>query len=139
MTMKKMKRTKIVLLMMFSICLQHLHASTSNPKKTIHFVDKREEVVVHKNGVKPVIRHGGVAAAHGGAHGASGGHSGDGGGEGGGGGNPGVVIPVYAGASAHRTPTKNHHGPNKGEHNSTGLPQWVSTILALVLLLTYCC
>ncbi|KAM0045284.1 hypothetical protein Hdeb2414_s0009g00302221 [Helianthus debilis subsp. tardiflorus] len=39
MTMKKMKRTtKIVLLMMFSICLQHLHASTSNPKKTIHFV-----------------------------------------------------------------------------------------------------
>lgn len=97
------------------------------------FVDAREEVlVVHENGTKnSVVRHG-VAAAH-----AGGGHAGGGAHGGGAGGDAGVVIPVYAGTGGHRSP-RNQHGRNNCGHNSTSLPLLVSTIFALVLLLTYC-
>ncbi|KAJ0714790.1 hypothetical protein HanPI659440_Chr13g0493381 [Helianthus annuus] len=115
MNMKKMKMTMMWLLILSSLCL-HLHASSS-PKKIIHSIDTREEVVVHKSGVNPVVRHGG------------GGHGG------GVGGHPGVLIPIYAYAGGH----KNQHGRNNSENNSTGLPKLISITLALVLLLTCCC
>lgn len=145
----KTKMTRVILLVLFSLCL-HLHAS-SNPKQIIRsigtlfllfwkltitlgtcnissnsyfFVDTSEDVV-HKTGVNLVIRRGGGGGGHGGG---GGGHVG--GGSHGVGGDLGVVIPVYA--RSH--PTRRGH-QSHAEHN---LPQLVSTILAFFLLLTYC-
>ncbi|KAI3822761.1 hypothetical protein L1987_10359 [Smallanthus sonchifolius] len=75
--------------------------------------DTREELVVHKVGMNPVVRHGGGGGGHGGG---GGGHGGGGGGHGGGG-DPGVMIPIYAGAMAELI-----HSPSSSlqNHNNDG-------------------
>ncbi|KAJ9554796.1 hypothetical protein OSB04_009410 [Centaurea solstitialis] len=121
-------RFQFQVLTLFWLCLL-LHPSS----KLIHGVGAT---------VVSVDRRGGGGGGHGGG---GGGHGGGGGGRGGGGGgsrgggrDPGfVVIPVYAGAGAHRQ-SRTHGGRNNGGgRNSAALPQLGFTLLALVVLLCF--
>ncbi|KAI3706494.1 hypothetical protein L6452_24278 [Arctium lappa] len=125
--------TMIRVLMLFWVLCLHLYPSS----KLIHAAAAtKEQLVVHQTTMSSVDRRGGGGGHGGGGHG--GGAGARGGGSRGSGRDPGVVvIPVYAGAGAHRQ-YRTHHGRNDGGRRySAALPQLVFTVLALVLLLCF--